>query len=125
MGKADGCGSAKRMKWKTIRLELAATPDFPNGSVGRGFLIRAPLNEDGRIDEQLVAQSPNRAKVRRVWPNEADEGGRLTRVDRHWAMRFPGKADTLIDARAAFQVGKEVLVSADGKQSAFTVRLFD
>ena len=113
------------MKWKTIRLELAATPDFPKGSVGRGFLIRAPLSEDGRIDERLLAESPGRAKVRRVWPNEADARGRLVRMDRHWAVLLPGKSDTLIDAYATFLAGSEVLVTAEGKPSAFTVRLFD
>ena len=113
------------MKWKTIRLELAATTAFPKGSVGRGFLIRAPLNHDGCIDELLLREKPGRAKVRRVWPNEADERGRLVRVDGHWAMRFPGQADRLIDAHAAFQAGNEVLVSGEGQQSAFTVRLFD
>jgi len=113
------------MKWKTIRLELAATADFPKGSVGRSFLIRAPLSDDGKIDEELLDRAPERAKVRRVWPNEADERGRLVQVDGHWAMRFQGKADTLIDAHVPFRPGSEVLVSAEGKQAAFTVRLFD
>jgi hypothetical protein len=113
------------MKWKTIRLELAATAAFPRGSVGRGFLIRAPLNDEGRIDDILIEQSPGRATVRRVWTNEADERGRLVRVDGHWAMRFPGQPDQLIEANAPFHAGKEVLVSAEGKRSAFTVRLFD
>ena len=113
------------MKWKTIRLELASTTEFPRGSVGRGFLIRAPLNDDGRIDENLIEQSPGRAKVRRVWTNEADERGRLVRLDGHWAMRFPGQADKLIDAHAPCHAGRQVLVNAEGEQSAFTVRLFD
>ncbi|HVM22089.1 MAG TPA: hypothetical protein VM308_02155 [Sphingomicrobium sp.] len=112
------------MRWKTIRLELAATADFPNGSVGRGFLIRAPVADDGHIDERLVAQSPNRAKVRRVWPNEPDQRGRLVRVDGHWVMRFPGSADRIIHARAAFKAGSEVLVSVEDEQASFTVRLF-
>jgi len=113
------------MKWKTIRLELAATTDFPKGSVGRGFLIRAPLNQDGSIDELLLRENPDRAKVRRVWPNEPDERGRLVRADGHWAMRFSGQADRLIDAHAPFCAGNEVLVNAEGQQSAFTVRIFD
>jgi len=76
------------MKWRTIRLELAATTEFPRGSVGRGFLIRAPLNQDGSIDEPRLRENPDRAKVRRVWSNEADKRGRLVRMDGHWAMRF-------------------------------------
>jgi len=116
---------AKSMDWKTIRLELAATADFPKGSVGRGFLIRAPVNGDGRIDELRLRENPGRAKVRRVWPNEPDEGGQLVRVDGHWAMRFPGRPDRLIEAHVPLQPGSEVLVNSGGEQSAFTVRIFD
>jgi len=113
------------MKWKTIRLELAPTAEFPTGSVGRGFLIRAPMDDDGTIDEQLLNRTPGRAKVRRVWTNEADEPGEFVRVDGHWAMRFPGKADQLIDANAPIRPGQKLLVSSEGDQSAFTVRIFE
>jgi hypothetical protein len=113
------------MNWKTIRLELAATADFPRGSVGRGFLIRAPVNPDTTIDEQALLRTPDRAKVRRVWPNEADEQGQLLRVDGHWALRFEGKADRLIDLGARMRSGKQVMVSFEGGQSPFTVRIFD
>lgn len=113
------------MKWTTIRLELAPTADFPNGSVGRGFLIRAPIDKGGQIDEQRFQQSPARANVRRVWTNEPDERGHLVRVDGHWAMRFPGRADQLIDAAVALRGGNKVLVRSEGEDSAFTVRLFD
>ena len=113
------------MKWKTIRLELAATPDFPNGSAGRGFLIRAPLRDDGTIDPQLLESAPTRAHVRRVWSNEPDERGSLMRADGHWIMRFPGKADRLIDAHDRMLPGKKVIVSSEGEQSAFTVRIFN
>ena len=43
------------MNWKTIRLELAATREFPTGSAGRAFLLRLPLRDDGSIDEAEVA----------------------------------------------------------------------
>ena len=112
------------MNWKMIRLELAPTADFPTGSVGRGFLIRAPLKPDGIIDESIVAQNPVRANVRRVWQNEPDQRGRLVRLDGHWAMQFPGKPDTLIDASAPFRPGEKVLVNMEGQQAPFTVRLF-
>ena len=113
------------MKWKTIRLELAATADFPKGSVGRGFLIRAPVNDEGRIDELRLRDNPERAQVRRIWSNEADERGLLVRVDGHWAMRFPGHPDRLIDDHLPFRAGNEILVRSEGADSAFTVRLFD
>jgi hypothetical protein len=113
------------MNWKTIRLELAATADFPKGSVGRGFLIRAPIGEDGSIDEKSVAKTPNRAKIRRVWPNEPDEPGQLLRVDDRWVFRFNGKPDRFLDAKAKLRSGREVLVNSAGKASPFTVRIFN
>lgn len=113
------------MNWKTIRLELAATDAFPKGSVGRGFLIRAPMDADGRIDEQSLRRTPERAKVRRVWPNEPDENGKLVRLNDHWALRFDGKPDRLIDARSQLRSGEEISVSSAGEEAPFTVRIFD
>jgi hypothetical protein len=113
------------MNWKTIRLELAATDAFPKGSVGRGFLIRAPMDAEGRIDEQSFLRTPHRAKVRRVWPNEPDESGKLVRLNGHWALRFDGKADRLIDADSQLQSGEDILLNSEGEQSPYTVRIFD
>jgi hypothetical protein len=113
------------MNWKTIRLELAATQAFPKGSVGRGFLIRAPMDPEGRIDEQSLGRTPDRAKVRRVWINEPDESGKLVRVNDHWALRFTGRPDRLIDVSSQLRSGEEILLISEGEQSPFTVRIFD
>jgi len=113
------------MNWKTIRLELAATEAFPKGSVGRGFLIRAPIDPSGNIDEQSLRSTPERAKVRRIWPNEPDESGQLVRVNGHWALRFRGKPDRLIAVDAQLQSGDEIVLTSEGQQSPFTVRIFD
>lgn len=113
------------MNWKTIRLELAATADFPNGSVGRGFLIKAPLDSDSRIDGEALLKAPDRAKVRRIWPNEPDEQGKLLHLDRHWALRFDGKSDRLIDAGAKMRSGDKILMSIDGQEAPFRVRIYD
>jgi hypothetical protein len=112
------------MNWKTIRLELAASSDFPKGSVGRGFLIKAPI-KDCTIDEEAFRLTPERAKVRRVWPNEADEQGRLQRIDGHWALRFDGKPDRLIDLGAEMVTGAQLLMSCNSDVSPFVVRIFD
>lgn len=113
------------MNWKTIRLELAATDAFPKGSVGRGFLIRAPMDQEGRIDEHSLQRTPDRAKVRRVWTNEPDENGKLVRVNDHWALRFAGKPDRLIDVNSQLHSGEEILLISEGERSPFTVRIFD
>lgn len=75
------------MNWNTIRLELAATREFPAGSAGRAFLLRLPLREDGSIDEAEVAHRPSRATVRRFWASEPDTSGRIVRCRGGWECR--------------------------------------
>ena len=65
------------MKWKMIRLELARTNDFPDGSVSRAYLLRLPLAEDGLIDERALRDAPAQAIARRCWPNEPEMAGYL------------------------------------------------
>src|SRR5438270_13477579 len=72
------------MNWKTVRLELAGTRDFPAGSVSRGYLVRIPLKDTGSIDEESFAETPKRATVRRFWSTEPDVNGRVVHADGHW-----------------------------------------
>lgn len=76
------------MTWKTVRLELAGTPDFPNGSAARAYLLRLPLNDDGSVDEARLADHPGYATVRRHWPNQPDKSGYLLRKPAGWAFSF-------------------------------------
>lgn len=39
--------------------------------------MRLPLDADGRIDEAAIRQVPERATMRRSWPNEPDCNGRV------------------------------------------------
>lgn len=82
------------MAWKTVRLELARTPQFPNGSVSRAYLLRLPLNEDGLVDMAAFRANPAYATVRRHWPNEADRSGYLIHKQSGWAFSYePGEED--------------------------------
>jgi hypothetical protein len=74
------------MNWKSIRLELGRTPDFPQGSASRAYLLRLPLGPDGNIDEQAVGQLPEQATVRRMWPSQPDLSGHLIRLGERWAF---------------------------------------
>jgi hypothetical protein len=76
------------MEWKNIRLELARTREFPEGSPSRAYLLRLPLGEDGLIDEAALRAMPARATVRRHWPNEADLAGYVIRTPRGWALSY-------------------------------------
>ena len=74
------------MNWKSIRLELGRTNDFPNGSASRAYLMRLPLAPDGSIDEQAVVTKPEQATVRRMWPSQPDVSGHLIRSGDRWAF---------------------------------------
>jgi hypothetical protein len=82
------------MSWKTIRLELARAPGFPNGSPSRAYLLHLPLDERGLVEEEVFRQAPALATVRRHWPNERDRSGYVIRKGRGWAFSYAvGDAD--------------------------------
>lgn len=72
--------------WTAIRLELARTESFPQGSAGRAFLLHVPVNAQGFIDSAALHKSPTQAIVRRFWPSEPDQVGRIERANEDWAF---------------------------------------
>lgn len=74
------------MNWKSIRLELARTNNFPGGSASRAYVMRLPLATDGTIDERALGEQPEQATVRRMWPSEPDIRGHLIRAGSGWAF---------------------------------------
>lgn len=90
----DGCGSFLAMSWKTIRLELARTDGFPNGSPARAYLLRLPLDANGLIDVAEFQARPALATVRRYWVNEPDRSGYLIHKKSKWVFSYAlGDAD--------------------------------
>lgn len=84
------------MNWRSIRLELGNTPDFPDGSVGRAYLIRLPLDGDDAIDESELLANPSKATVRRHWSTDPDQHGKIVRSGFDWAMRCDDKPERLL-----------------------------
>jgi hypothetical protein len=76
------------MNWKSIRLELAHTEQFPRGSAGRSYLLRLPLRDDGQIDEPSIKETPAHAIVRRFWPNEPDRTGTVIPTPNGLALSY-------------------------------------
>lgn len=126
------------MKWKVIRLELASSWQFPRGSVGRSYLVRLPLTEEGAIDREALESQPARATVRRYWPNEADMVGQLIHTPTGYAIRYEmngaarlnghSKTNGHADPRLfqfgadAIRVGEEIfLTEPDGHQVRYRV----
>lgn len=80
------------MSLKTIRLELARSKEFPEGSASHGYVLKAPLSRDGHLDVAEWAKVKELCTVRR-FPADADEGqGVLIRVGgKRWAFSYvPG-----------------------------------
>jgi hypothetical protein len=76
------------MSWKTIRLELARSAGFPNGSASRAYLLHLPLDSGGLVNEDAFRRSPALATVRRHWPNEKDRTGYVIRKKNGWAFSY-------------------------------------
>jgi hypothetical protein len=109
--------------WKSIRLELARTKEFPRGSVSRGYLLRLPLNDSDVIDPASFELSPHSATVRRYWSTEPDEAGMVIRLTDGWALRCDGKPDRLleIDSRP-IRLGQQLaVVDPDGATLPFKI----
>jgi hypothetical protein len=75
-------------KWNLVRLELARTPEFPDGSASRAYMLRVPLDQAGLIDEPALKRRPAMATVRRFWPNEADQTGHVMRNRKGWVFSY-------------------------------------
>jgi len=59
---------------KRIRLEVARSKDFPNGSATHGYEFVAPLDAKGHIDPALWQKHREHCGVRRFWGDETQTG---------------------------------------------------
>jgi len=62
---------------KTIRLNLARTKEFPQGSDRHGYRFTAPLDTDGRLDAEGWRKHRQHCRVVRFWAGEEDDVGHL------------------------------------------------
>jgi hypothetical protein len=115
------------MALKRIRLELARTPAFPNGSSNHGYEFVAPLDEGGHLDREEWHQYRQTCSVRRFWGDQEDEVGLLIhRRDGQWVFSYEqGEEDDepiFKFDRHVFQVGEYVTVTEhDGQARPFKV----
>jgi hypothetical protein len=72
-----------------IRVELARSHEFPDGSARHGYQFTMPLTAEGRLDLKAYAANPQVCTVHRFWGGEDDEVGQLTRNRRgNFAFSF-------------------------------------
>lgn len=82
------------MALKRIRLELARTPEFPEGNPHCGYEFTAPLTEEGHLDREGWKQNRAACTVRRFWEGQDDEVGQLVHARGHWFFSYePGEED--------------------------------
>jgi hypothetical protein len=63
--------------FKRIRLNLARSKEFPQGSSKHGYEFVAPLDGTGHIDVKLWQNNREHCRVRRFWEGADDEHGFL------------------------------------------------
>ena len=83
------------MALKQIRLELARSREFPEGSDKHGYEFFAPLKPDGHIDGAHFKELAQLCTVHKFWDGE-DEHGQIVRTgdDKHFAFSYqPGEED--------------------------------
>jgi len=108
-----------------IRLELARDHDFPEGSRLHGYVLRAPLDPQGRLDSEAWLAKPSACTVRRFWAGEDDLIGRLSHGAHGWLFTYGfDEVDEPL-----FRLGEHRLATGeylsitehDGKQRTFHV----
>ncbi len=72
-----------------ITLHLARSKQFPEGSPRYGYEITAPLDGQGRLDQEEWSDKRAYCRVRRFWANEGERRGAL--------VHRPGGATWMID----------------------------
>ena len=110
------------MNWKSIRLELGRTGEFPGGSVSRAYLLRLPLDDDDRIDASAFDRDPERATVRRHWSTEPDQRGHVVRDGSEWQMRCDGETRSVEFDGRPVRLGEQVsVIGGDGIALPFRI----
>lgn len=111
-----------------IRLELARTKAFPEGSSAHGYEFVAPLDAQGRLEAAAWKSVRERCRVRRFWGREDDDIGHLIhRPGGSWAFHYDidGDEDDEAGYRLkdhTFNLGDYVSIrDEDGELNTFRV----
>ncbi len=99
------------MALRSIRLELARTPDHPAGSARHGYEFVAPLDSSGHLDPRGWAQFKAACTVRRFWGEAEDQHGTLVhRRDGKWVFSYAPGDD---DDEPIFRLDRHAFVQGD------------
>jgi hypothetical protein len=118
--------------FKRIRLTLARSKEFPQGSLYHGYEFVAPLDGKSHIDVELWKKNREHCRVRRFWQGEDDQVGLLVHKPGgpehgRWIFDYNvGRADDDESGYRfgahAFQLGEYVSISdEDGEMHTYKV----
>lgn len=109
------------MPFKKVTLRLARNPGVPQGDPDRGYILHAPVKQDGTLDLDAWRQERERATVIRFDPDPSEQAdGWLTHRGSHWFFHYDEEhegpdepAYRLGDHK--FAVGEYITVSEHGE----------
>lgn len=110
-----------------VRLELARTKGFPDGSSRHGYDFVAPLDGEGRLDAAGWRGVRGRCRVRRFWGAEDDDIGHLVHRRGGWYFHYDVDGDEDDEAgyklaQHSFNLGDYVSIrDEDGDLHTFRV----
>lgn len=77
------------MALKRVRMELARSKEFPDGSANHGYEFNLPLTDDDRFDPAAWKGDSQLCTVVKFAPREDDSHGQIVRTeDGDWAFSY-------------------------------------
>lgn len=101
---------------KRIRLHLARSKAFPEGSSRHGYEFVAPIDAKGHIDPVLWRQHREHCRVRRFWDGEPEQVGRLRHMPggaEHARWVFDYDTSRADDDEAGYRFGTHAFVPGE------------
>jgi hypothetical protein len=112
---------------RKIRLELARTPEYPEGNTDQGYELVLPLQTDGHIDPQSYRAMRDQCRVHRFWKGEKIQSGAILHTGpNRWVFSYePGTEDDepvyKLDQHV-FRVGEYLSIrEPDGRMLPFKI----
>lgn len=101
------------MTLSKIRIEMACSAEFPDGSAAHGYEFVAPLDSADHIDAEAWHQLRAKCRVKRFWQGEPDELGHLVRKPGgSWAFHYDIHGDEN-DDEGGYRLGNHIIRSGD------------
>jgi hypothetical protein len=102
--------------FKRIRLNLARSKEFPDGSLQHGYEFVAPLDAQGHIDAAQWRTHRDNCKVRRFWHGKDDQLGQVVhkpggQEHARWVFDYdPTRVD---DDEAGYRFGAHAFIPGE------------